>query len=103
MKPHPEMTTERLLQSLRDQMDGGEISVVGREGSSVELAEARAAMQAAISEHLTKVLALCPGCGEKKPLHLCNPCECGQMVCDACRQVETEGECHHEPPDLPKE
>jgi hypothetical protein len=94
MKRHADMDIREWLKGMSQQ---GSVSVVGREASSVELAEATAALREAMTDY-EKIRTLCVGCGQDAPLLECEPCECGGFVCAPCRKVETEGECHHDVP-----
>lgn len=93
MKLHPDLTIENILAGIRQ----GQVSAVGREMSATEAAEVNAKFQE-FAQDPTKLRTLCAGCGQDEAMLDCFPCACGQFVCAQCREMETEGECNHEPP-----
>lgn len=74
-------------------------SRVDREGNDLPTTDAeRLASHARIVEVAqdpTNVRTFCVGCQQDIPLASAALCECGGMVCPACQERETDGECPH--------
>src|SRR5262245_627511 len=100
MKQHPNVSTADILSALRD-VRGTVEHRINPMGERQEVSPQEAAeMKAKLAEIAVtgSIVLHCIACDDTMKLEEAACCECGGFVCPICRALETEGECHHEPP-----
>lgn len=103
MKPHPELTSQAILDQMVQPGTIETIKAVGRTETPEEKAAAQEAFTRILKDIANKVKAVCVACETASPILEMKMCECGGFVCKTCEALEDEGKCEHEVPSFPED
>lgn len=95
MKPHPEMTVQRVF----DLMMSSEMlpQRLGVPMTDVERGEEQARVAHLISSQPDNLRIICTACDGSVPLLSAAICTCGGFVCPTCAASEDGDDCNHTP------